>query len=71
MTEEYLGELEDLRKLRSLIRHNVLAEKMIGVYFISGQLGHTDVNGLPDRIMICPAYGASWSQIYEKTKETV
>lgn len=71
MTEEYPGELQDLRKLRSLIKHNVLAEKMVGVYFISGQLGHTDVNGLPDRIMVCPAYGASWSQIYEKTKETV
>jgi hypothetical protein len=69
--EEYPGELADLRKLRSLIKHNVLAEKMSGVYFISGQLGHIDVNGLPDRIMVCPAYGASWSQIYEKTERTV
>jgi hypothetical protein len=37
-----------------------------GIYFICGEGGDKDQNGLPDRIHVCPAYGADWSMIYER-----
>lgn len=70
MTENYPGELEDLRKLQSIVRHTVLAEKLSGVYFICGHTGSLDRNGLPDNILVCPAYGADWAQVYQKTERT-
>lgn len=70
-TEAYAGELSDLRKLRDIIRHEVLAEKLGNIYFIAGNAGKIDINGLPDKILVCPAYGVDWSQVYSKTEETV
>jgi hypothetical protein len=67
-TEAYEGELKELRKIRSLIRHTVLAEKFGDIYFICGEGGQKDDNNLPDRIHICPAYGVDWFQVYERTE---
>lgn len=33
-------------------------------YFICGEGGEKDINGLPERISVCPAYGADHSEIY-------
>lgn len=70
MTEAYPGELEELRKIRSIVRHIGLAEKLGDIYFISGEMGSKDLNGLPEALLICPAYGLDWSQIYTKTEKT-
>ena len=69
-TEAYEGELKELRKIRSLIKHTVLVEKMGDIYFISGELGEKDVNNMPQKIMVCPAYGLDFSYIYEYTGVT-
>lgn len=66
--ESYEGELRELRKIKSLIKHELLAEKMGDIYFICGEGGEKDKNGLPDRIHVCPAYGVDWFQVYEKTQ---
>lgn len=68
--ESYIGELRKLRKLNEIIKHEVLAEKLGNIYFIAGSLGESDKNGLPDKLVICPAYGVDWVQIYVKTGET-
>jgi hypothetical protein len=41
-----------------------------GYYFISGEGGTKDDNGLPARLHICPAYGADWTMIYTRTDKT-
>ena len=69
-TEAYKGELKELRKIRSLIRHTVLAEKFGNIYFICGEGGQKDDNNLPDQIHICPAYGVDWFQVYQRTDRT-
>jgi hypothetical protein len=69
--EAYEGELQMLRKCFKLVKHTGLAEKMGDIYFICGESGEKDKNGLPDRIFICPAYGVDWFQVYEKTKSAV
>lgn len=68
--EAYEGELKKLRRLETIIKHEVLAEKLGYIYFICGEGGEKDKNNLPERIHICPAYGVDWFQIYEKTDKT-
>ena len=68
--ESYEGELKELRKIKSLIKHELLAEKLGGIYFICGEGGEKDQNNLPKQIHVCPAYGVDWFQVYEKTDQT-
>jgi hypothetical protein len=68
--EAYEGELKELRKIKSLIKHTVLAEKMGDIYFICGEGGEKDDNNLPKTIHICPAYGVDWFQVYERTDKS-
>lgn len=68
--EAYEGELKQLRKIKALIKHTVLVEKMGDIYFICGELGAKDVNNMPQKIMVCPAYGLDFSYIYEYTGVT-
>jgi hypothetical protein len=68
--EAYEGELTELRKIKSIIRHNVLAERLGDTYFICGEGGAKDTNNLPERIHVCPAYGCDWFQIYERTEKS-
>ena len=68
--ESYEGELKELRKIKSLIKHELLAEKMGNIYFICGEAGKKDQNNLPDAIHVCPAYGVDWFQVYKKTDQT-
>jgi hypothetical protein len=68
--EAYVGELKELRKLKALIRHEVLAEKIGDTFFICGESGEKDKNNLPKQIHICPAYGVDWFQTYERTNNT-
>jgi hypothetical protein len=68
--EAYVGELKELRKLKALVRHEFLAEKMGDIFFICGQSGEKDANNLPKYIHISPAYGVDWFQIYERTSNT-
>jgi hypothetical protein len=41
-----------------------------GSYFICGEGGVKDDNDLPERLYICPAYGADWMMMYTRTDKT-
>lgn len=45
--------------------------QITGNYFLAGGTGETDENMLPKYVRICPAYGAGWEQIYERTDRQV
>lgn len=68
--EAYEGELSELRKLKSLINHEVLVEKLGNIFFVCGQGGEVDKNNLPEQIHICPAYGVDWFQVYQRTDKS-
>jgi len=68
--EAYEGELSKLRKVFAMINHTVCSEKFGNIYFICGEGGQKDDNGLPENILICPAYGVDWFQVYQKTDQT-
>lgn len=72
--EAYEGELKELRAKVALYDrifiHSFAADKVGNVYFICGETGTRDSNGLPERILVCPAYGVDWFQVYQKTEQT-
>lgn len=68
--EAHEGELKALRKFYTTFRHIDLAEKLGNIYFICGELGEKDINNMPKKIMVCPAYGVDFSYIYEYTGQT-
>ena len=41
-----------------------------GYYFICGEDGSKDDNGLPERLHVCPAYGVDWMMLYQRTDKT-
>lgn len=49
------------------IVRSVFPEKFPDNYFICGELGQKDDNGMPDKLMVCPAYGVDFFYIYERT----
>lgn len=46
------------------------AEKFPGTYFIHSGLGETDTNGMPEQLLVVPAYGVDFSYIYQRTNKT-
>ena len=68
------GEIEKLRAeverlkakcdMQANILRSLIPEKFPGVLFITGHLGTKDKNGLPDKLLICPAYGVDWAEAY-------
>lgn len=59
---------EENQKLKKILA-NLLPDKS-GHYFICGESGDKDANGLPERIMVCPIYGSDLVQMYAKLGET-
>ncbi len=66
--EAYEGELKALRKSHEILRH-IMAEKLDGVYFICGEGGVKDNMNLPEKLLVCPAYGLDGFAIYTKTSD--
>jgi hypothetical protein len=56
-----------LKNAETILKH-ILAEKT-GFYFICGEAGNKDTLGLPEKIFVCPTYGADGFAVYTKTSE--
>lgn len=68
--EMHLTEIERLKKKcdkQAMILRSLFPDKFPDSYFICGEAGEKDQNGLPAKIMVVPAYGVDWSMIYERT----
>jgi len=37
-----------------------------GGFFICGESGEKDRNGMPNKLLVCPAYGLDWFVVYKK-----
>lgn len=68
--DELEAQLALLEKQQVIIRR-IYAEQLPDTWFVCGESGNKDQNGLPERIQVCPAYGVDWSQIYERTDRTI
>ena len=70
-TEDYYEEVLLLRKkvekYETMFKH-AMSEKT-GVFFICGEAGEKDSMGLPEKIMVCPAYGLDGFASYKKDRD--
>ena len=67
--EEIAALRKQVEALSGVVRR-IYADKMPDTWFVSGELGEKDGNGLPERITVCPAYGCDWVQVYQRTDQT-
>jgi hypothetical protein len=64
-------EIERLREKcnkQAMVLQHLNPTKSPGVYFICGESGEKDTNGMPDFVHIAPAYGVDFSYVYKKTE---
>jgi hypothetical protein len=67
---------EEVQRLRekcnklSAILQKLKPENFPGVYFICGESGEKDTNGLPEQIMVVPSYGCDWHMVYKRSDKT-
>ena len=74
IVEEAANDLENMHDLlckQQVIIRRVFAEQLPDTWYVCGEMGNKDQNGLPQYIDVCPAYGVGWYQVYEKTDRTV
>lgn len=68
--EQEIERLQDIVTRMSRIYKHLNPEQYPGVYFIHGSLGSYDSNGMPEKLLVVPAYGVDFSYIYERTDKT-
>ena len=62
--------LTDVVTRMARIYKHLNPENHPGVYFIHGSLGSYDQNGMPEKLLVVPAYGCDFSYVYERTEKT-
>lgn len=71
---EASDEIEKLREkcnTQAMILRRLVPDKFPNTYFIHGELGEKDQNGMPEKIMVVPAYGVDFTYIYTREEKTV
>jgi len=68
--EAEIERLQDIVTRMARIYKHLNPENHPGVYFIHGSIGSYDDNGMPEKLMVVPAYGCDFSYIYERTEKT-
>jgi len=68
--EAEVARLQDIVTRMARIYKHLNSEKYPGVYFIHGSLGSYDENGMPEKLLVVPAYGVDFSYIYQRTDKT-
>lgn len=64
---EEINRLKEKCDKQAMILRRLTPENFPDTYFIYGDGGTKDDNGMPERIYIIPAYGCDWSQVYVRT----
>lgn len=68
-----VSENERLRKkcdIQASILRRLTPETHPDTLFIHSLLGEKDQNGMPEKLLVVPAYGVDFSYVYERTDKT-
>ncbi len=71
--ERAINEIKRLREKcnkQAMVFQRLIPDKFPGVYFIHGEIGEKDENGMPKKLLVVPAYGVDFSYVYEYTGKT-
>jgi len=69
----HVAEIERLKEIcnnQAMILRRLTPDKFPDTYFIHSGLGEKDKNGMPEKLLVCPAYGLDFSYVYERTEKT-
>ena len=66
LNEEIARLIEKCDK-QAMILRRLTPENYPDILFIHADGGTKDINGMPERLYVVPAYGCDWSQVYERT----
>lgn len=69
-TARTLRRLVDLCNTQAMILRRLAPDKFPNTYFIHGEAGSKDNNGMPEKILVVPAYGVDFSYVYQRTDMT-
>jgi hypothetical protein len=56
--------------MQAMILRRLTPENYPDTLFISDVLGKRDVNNMPEKLLVVPAYGCDFAYIYERTEKT-
>ena len=59
--------LEDKCNMQANILRRLTPDKFPDTLFIHGTVGDKDYNGMPEMLLVVPAYGVDFSYVYERT----
>ena len=71
--EKAINEIKRLREkcdMQAMILQRLTPESHPGVLFIHAELGNRDMNNMPEKLLVVPAYGVDYSYVYERTAIT-
>lgn len=76
-TERFIQSLmDDITRLKNkcdmqaTILRRLTPESHPDTLFISGVLGERDMNNMPEKLLVVPAYGVDFAYVYERTEKT-
>lgn len=55
---------------QAMILRRLSPDKFPDTYFIHSGLGEKDSNGMPEKLLVVPAYGVDFSYVYQRTEKT-
>ena len=62
--------LKEKCDMQATILRRLTPESHPDTLFISGVLGNRDMNNMPEKLLVVPAYGVDFAYIYERTDKT-
>ena len=62
--------LKEKCDMQANILRRLTPENHPDTLFISGVLGARDMNNMPEKLLVVPAYGVDFAYIYERTEKT-
>lgn len=65
---ELQAEIERLKEKcdkQAMILRRLSPDRFPDTYFIHSGLGEKDENGMPKKLLVCPAYGVDFTYVYE------
>ena len=68
--DEEIAYLKSIRNTQANILRRLTPDKFPDTYFIHSGLGEKDRNGMPEKLLVCPASGLDFSYVYEYNGKT-
>lgn len=68
--EKEIERLKEKCDKQAMILRRLTPEQHPDTLFITGIGGEKDMNNMPEKLFVCPSYGADFSYVYERTDKT-